>query len=86
VLVPDQLNTYDVLCADDIVFTQGALSTFLAGPTKGKAVQDDIEDVVELVEDAPVEDKSATAKSASAKPAKTDDDVVVTADDQEDTK
>jgi len=38
VLVPDQLNTYDVLCADDIVFTQGALSTFLAGPTKGRAV------------------------------------------------
>jgi large subunit ribosomal protein L4 len=35
VLVPDQLNTYDVLCADDVVFTEGSLSTFLAGPTKG---------------------------------------------------
>ena len=32
-----QLNTYDVLCADDIVFTEGSLSTFLAGPTKGKS-------------------------------------------------
>ena len=31
-LVPDQLNTYDVLCADDVVFTQGALDAFVAGP------------------------------------------------------
>ncbi len=27
----DQLNTYDVLCADDIVFTEGALRTFIDG-------------------------------------------------------
>jgi large subunit ribosomal protein L4 len=71
--VPDQLNTYDVLCADDIVFTQGALSTFLAGPTKGKAVQDDIEDVVELVEDAPVVDESKTAKSRRSQACQDDD-------------
>ena len=32
VLSADQLNTYDVLCADDIVFTQAALEAFLAGP------------------------------------------------------
>ena len=30
VIAPDQLNTYDVLCADDIVFTQGALDAFVA--------------------------------------------------------
>ena len=36
VLVTDQLNTYDVLCADDIVFTESSLSTYLAGPTKGR--------------------------------------------------
>ncbi len=30
VLTADQLNTYDVLCADDIVFTKGALDAFLA--------------------------------------------------------
>ena len=35
VLVSDQLNTYDVLCADDIVFTQAALDAFVAGSTKG---------------------------------------------------
>ena len=31
VLAVDQLNTYDVLCADDIVFTEGALRTFIDG-------------------------------------------------------
>jgi large subunit ribosomal protein L4 len=34
VLVADQLNTYDVLCADDIVFTQAALDAFVAGSDK----------------------------------------------------
>jgi large subunit ribosomal protein L4 len=29
-LAPDQLNTYDVLVADDVVFTEGALRTFVA--------------------------------------------------------
>ncbi|MFW5472383.1 50S ribosomal protein L4 [Knoellia sp. CPCC 206450] len=32
VIAVDQLNTYDVLCADDVVFTQAALDTFVAGP------------------------------------------------------
>lgn len=36
-LVADQLNTYDVLVSDDIVFTQGALEAFLAGPTTGRS-------------------------------------------------
>ena len=35
-LEPGQLNTYDVLISDDVVFTQGALEQFLAGPEKGK--------------------------------------------------
>ena len=34
-IVPDQLNTYDVLCADDVVFTSAALQTFIAGPVRG---------------------------------------------------
>ncbi len=37
VLYADQLNTYDVLCADDVVFTAGALEAFLAGPSRGPA-------------------------------------------------
>ncbi|WP_375492877.1 50S ribosomal protein L4 [uncultured Jatrophihabitans sp.] len=35
-LEPGQLNTYDVLISDDVVFTSGALDVFLAGPEKGK--------------------------------------------------
>lgn len=35
----DQLNAYDVLCAEEIVFTQAALDAFLAGPTKGKGAK-----------------------------------------------
>jgi large subunit ribosomal protein L4 len=38
-LSPGQLNTYDVLVSDDVVFTEGALAAFLAGPSKGKSVK-----------------------------------------------
>jgi large subunit ribosomal protein L4 len=37
VLEPGQLNTYDVLISDDVVFTRGALDAFLAGPARGKS-------------------------------------------------
>ena len=36
VLTSDQLNTYDVLIADDIVFTESALETFLGGYRKSE--------------------------------------------------
>ncbi len=38
-LPADQLNTYDVLVADDVVFTEGALAAFLTGPATGKSVK-----------------------------------------------
>jgi large subunit ribosomal protein L4 len=38
-LSPGQLNTYDVLVSDDVVFTEAALQSFLAGPTKGKSAK-----------------------------------------------
>ena len=38
-LVADQLNTYDVLVSDDVVFTRGALEAFLSGPAKGKGAK-----------------------------------------------
>jgi large subunit ribosomal protein L4 len=31
VIAPDQLNTYDVLVCDDVVFTEGSLAAFVAG-------------------------------------------------------
>jgi len=75
VLVPDQLNTYDVLCADDIVFTEGSLSTFLAGPPKGRSAKPDLGD-------AAVQD--AAAAPEVKKPAKAEDSSAEAADDQED--
>ncbi len=34
---PDQLNTYDVLASNEIVFTSAALEQFVAGPATGKS-------------------------------------------------
>jgi large subunit ribosomal protein L4 len=33
----DQLNTYDVLVSDDVIFTQAACDAFVAGPKKASA-------------------------------------------------
>jgi len=38
-LAVDQLNTYDVLLSDDVVFTKGAFDTFVSGPRTGKSVK-----------------------------------------------
>jgi large subunit ribosomal protein L4 len=38
-LAVDQLNTYDVLLSDDVVFTKGAYDLFVAGPQTGKSVK-----------------------------------------------
>ena len=38
-LAVDQLNTYDVLLSDDVVFTKAAYDTFVAGPATGKSVK-----------------------------------------------
>ncbi|AHI01580.1 50S ribosomal protein L4 [Kutzneria viridogrisea] len=37
-IAPDQLNTYDVLVNDDVVFTKDAYELFVAGPAKGRSV------------------------------------------------
>ena len=38
-LEPTQLNTYDVLVSDEVIFTEAALGAFLAGPAKGKSAK-----------------------------------------------
>ncbi|HSN03056.1 MAG TPA: 50S ribosomal protein L4 [Acidimicrobiales bacterium] len=38
-LVVDQLNTYDVLVSDDVIFTRGAFDAFVAGPATGKGAK-----------------------------------------------
>jgi large subunit ribosomal protein L4 len=65
VLAADQLNTYDVLCADDVVFTRAGLEAFVSGaqPVGGVA------DVVVTADEAPADKPAtkATAKKATAK-------------------
>jgi large subunit ribosomal protein L4 len=39
VMFVDQLNTYDVLVSDDVLFTKAALDWFVQGPAKGKAIK-----------------------------------------------
>ena len=39
VLPVDQLNAYDVLLSDDLVFTKAALDAYIAGPGKGASVK-----------------------------------------------
>jgi large subunit ribosomal protein L4 len=39
VIAPDQLNTYDVLLNDDVVFTKDSLDVFLAGPVRGRSAK-----------------------------------------------
>lgn len=36
VIAADQLNTYDVLVSDDVIFTRAALDAFLAGPATSR--------------------------------------------------
>jgi large subunit ribosomal protein L4 len=85
VLSVDQLNTYDVLVSDDVVFTSGSLAAFLAPTPKGrsaKAVATESEaapvaapaDVPEVKVEAEKPAKKATAKKAEKTAAA--DDVV----------
>jgi large subunit ribosomal protein L4 len=66
-IAPDQLNTYDVLVSDDVVFTEGALAAFLNKPATaaGKALGEAVETLAQEPADrpAPVK-KSAPAKKA----------------------
>ena len=39
VIAADQLNAYDVVVSDVVVFTQAALEVFVAGPAKGKSIK-----------------------------------------------
>jgi large subunit ribosomal protein L4 len=39
IVAVDQLNTYDVLLSDDVVFSKAAFDTFVAGAPQGKSVK-----------------------------------------------
>jgi large subunit ribosomal protein L4 len=63
IIAPDQLNTYDVLVNDDVVFSKTALEAFLGGPAKPGASAKARESEVKTEEKKP-------AKKAAEKPAK----------------
>jgi large subunit ribosomal protein L4 len=66
VLPYDQLNAYDVLVSDDIVFTKGAFDGFVAGPTA--AVKSDTADASDEQSKKRVSPERANpAKAAEAK-------------------
>ena len=51
-LTPDQLNTYDVLCSDDVVFTQAALDAFLYPQGTPQQNPESVDDAEATEEDA----------------------------------
>jgi large subunit ribosomal protein L4 len=53
-LAVDQLNTYDVLLCDHVVFTKAAFDAFVSGPQTGKSVKA-VATSAEVVEDAGVD-------------------------------
>jgi large subunit ribosomal protein L4 len=74
VLAVDQLNTYDVLCADDVVFTAGALATFTASSSAPVAAAAPVApakaEKVEKAEKPAKAEKAATlVEAADAAPA-----------------
>jgi large subunit ribosomal protein L4 len=75
ILEPGQLNTYDVLISDDVVFTEGALNAFLGGPPQGKSAKGaasesevDAEIAVEAAPKPVTVTKPAATKPAATKP------------------
>ncbi len=63
-ILVDQLNAYDVLVNDKIVFSEAALAAFVAGPARGKSMKA----AATSAEAVEVE------QSAQAQPAQTEDD------------
>jgi large subunit ribosomal protein L4 len=66
----DQLNTYDVLVSDDVVFLKAAYEAFTGTSVTIAAVADDVDDDVEPAE-KPAK-KTAAKKTAAKKAAETD--------------
>jgi large subunit ribosomal protein L4 len=74
IVAVDQLNTYDVLASDDVVFTRGAYDAFVGGTAS--ATERPATVVEAPADDAVVEEKPAkkTAKKPAEKPAVVEDE------------
>jgi large subunit ribosomal protein L4 len=69
IVAVDQLNTYDVLAADDVVFTRGAYDAFVGGDSAASASTETVE---ETAEEEPEE--TATKAAAEVKADETADE------------
>ena len=65
IVAVDQLNTYDVLASDDVVFTQGAYDAFVAAAPRGKQAEPVAEAKPANAEKAPKAEKPAKAAKAA---------------------
>ncbi len=83
-LAVDQLNTYDVLVNDEVVFTAAALEAFIAGPASGKsvkAVATESEAAAEPTNDELATDAAEAAETVTVQIDPTDSVVVESSDD-----
>jgi len=82
IVAVDQLNTYDVVASDDVVFTRGAFDAFVSGTaasdSKATKAADDSAD--EAVEEKPA--KKAAAKKAPAEKVDAEVETEVEADEK----
>ena len=79
ILAVDQLNTYDVLAADDVVFTRGAYDAFVSGGAKSSDPKATLADVpADEAEAKPA--KKAAAKKAPAEAAVAEEPKAVVAE------
>jgi large subunit ribosomal protein L4 len=67
-IAPGQLNTYDVLVSDHVVFTEAALAEFT-----GQAVPPDEPPDEKAADEKPADEKPATSKAADDSPKAADD-------------
>jgi large subunit ribosomal protein L4 len=69
-IAPDQLNTYDVLVSDDVVFTEGGLAAFLnrPGTTEGKVLGEAVETLAQEKPGRPAPVKKAESAETAAAP------------------
>ena len=75
-LASDQLNTYDVLCSDDVVFTRGAFEEFLAfaAPSGTATVTAAAAPTVGLTKAESADSESADSESADSESTDTDEE------------
>jgi large subunit ribosomal protein L4 len=74
VIAVDQLNAYDILVADEVVFTQSSLDTFIAGPSSGRSAKASarFSEAAEIATEPGTDELAAASVEESAEPSNAD--------------